>query len=293
MNLLQLARLGLMPRIATFLVAAAIIVVHGLVRHATDAEYAFSSLALIPVIIVAWVCGRNSGVFLSVLAAAIWGIADVTSSHIFSAEWIPIINALTRAATYIFIVFIISWVKNLLSRIDDMAAHDPLTGLLNRRAFLEFGEEEIERSRRYGHKFAVVFLDLDNFKKLNDSRGHLVGDRALKAVSAALENTLRASDIVARIGGDEFSILLPEVDYDSAIEAGNKILLAIRTAMKDYPPVSASIGVAWFATPMQSFQDMLDIADGLMYETKQQGKGEIMARRFDAAGQIVAEQDAE
>ena len=287
MNFLPLTRLGLLPRSAIFLVAAATIIASGLIRHATDAEYAFSALALIPVIFVAWISGRNSGLFLSVLAAITWGIADITSNHAFSAEWIPIANAITRAATYIFIVLIITWLKTLLAKIEDMATHDQLTGLVNRRAFLEFGEEEMERSMRYGHKLAVVFLDLDNFKKLNDSRGHLVGDMALKIVAAALGNTLRASDIVARLGGDEFSILLPEIDYDSAAEAGNKILLAIQAAMKNYPPVSASIGVAWFSTPMQSFQSMLDAADGLMYEIKQQRKSEVMVRRFDVAGQDV------
>lgn len=284
-SFLPLTHLGLLPRYAIWLASFAIVIILGVIRSATDAEYAFSSFALLFVVLVTWVNGRNSGLLLSVIAAVIWGIADVTSIRHFSSEWIPLVNSITRAATDICIVFIISVLKSSLIQVENMATHDQLTGLFNRRAFINFGKEEVERSRRYGHHLAVVFLDLDNFKKINDSRGHLVGDMVLKKVAVALENTLRASDMTARLGGDEFSVLLPEIDYDSAAETGTKILLAIQAAMKEYPPVSASIGVAWFSTPMKDFESMLNAADGLMYEIKQQRKCEVLTRRFDAANQ--------
>ena len=162
------------------------------------------------------------------------------------------------------------------------ARRDELTGLQNRRAFLEAGMFEVERARRHGHPLAVLFLDLDNFKKLNDSRGHRAGDAALRAVAIALQRTLRSSDIVGRLGGDEFSILLTEITYDDAVTAGTKIFESIKQVLADFPPVTVSIGVAWFGFIDMFFADMTKAADELMYEVKGSGKDNICFRKIDS-----------
>jgi diguanylate cyclase (GGDEF)-like protein len=120
---------------------------------------------------------------------------------------------------------------------------DPLTGLLNKRAFSDAGFMEVERSKRYDHPLAVLFLDLDHFKQLNDTQGHAAGDDAFLAVSSALLATLRSNDQLGRLGGDEFAILLPEISHDGASEAGRKILTAVNEKLKHYVPVTSSIGV--------------------------------------------------
>jgi diguanylate cyclase (GGDEF)-like protein len=134
--------------------------------------------------------------------------------------------------------------------------------------------------RRYEHSLAIVFIDLDNFKQLNDTRGHSAGDAALRVTANALHTKLRLSDSVARLGGDEFAIVLPEIDYAAAVDAGRKISAAIRTALADYPPVTASVGVAWFNRACPRFDTMVAAADRLMYEVKQGGKGDFVARRL-------------
>jgi len=163
----------------------------------------------------------------------------------------------------------------------EYATRDPLTGLQNRRAFLEGGNIEVERSKRYSHSLALIYLDLDNFKTLNDTEGHDIGDAALQDIAKALLNTLRANDLVARLGGDEFSIMLPEVEYEDCVVASRKISHAIKHALLNYPPVTSSIGVTWYARPDRDFNSMMKTADALMYQAKTGGKDNMIFKRFD------------
>ena len=161
------------------------------------------------------------------------------------------------------------------------AMHDSLTGLKNRRGFLESGVAETERSRQNNQSMSIIFLDLDNFKQLNDTYGHDAGDAALRATAKALRNNLRANDLLARLGGDEFAILLPEIDHIAAVETGRKVFLAVNTALLDFPPVTASMGVIRFERTTRSFAAMMKIADDLMYEVKKNGKNNMSYRQFD------------
>ncbi len=257
----------------------------GFLRTATDAEYAFASAVIIPVVFVAWIGDRKAGMVFSLLAATMMlASSSLLAERQFSVWWIPYINALTRFATYAFIVHLVVMVRTLLEREREIASHDALTGLLNRRAFFEAGNAEADRSRRYGHPLAVAYLDLDNFKRLNDRQGHEAGDRALQAVAKRLVGSLRNTDRLARLGGDEFAVLLPEISHDAATEAGHKIAAAAGAALKEFPPVSASIGIAWFERAEGDFSAMLDAADSLMYKIKQEGKHGMRVERFASHG---------
>ncbi len=211
-----------------------------------------------------------------------WAVSDMTPGRQFSAPWIPWANAVTRLMTYSLVALLVAQVRLQFEREHELATSDTLTRLLNRRAFLEAGAFEVNRSKRYGHPLAVVFLDLDDFKQLNDTKGHDAGDAALTATAGALLGALRSSDLVARLGGDEFAVLLPEIGYDAAIEAGRKIAIAVNNALRDFPPVRGSIGVAWFGDAQRTFPVMLRAADELMYEVKESGKGNMRSRRFAA-----------
>lgn len=266
-------------RVIAWIFGLAAVASLGFLHTATDTVYAFSSAIILPVVAVAWTGGRRDGFIFSMLAAIMWVSADVSSGQKFSSGWIPIVNCLTRFATYGLISYLIDQVRTLLARVQEMARHDPLTTLLNRGAFFEAGDAEANRCQRYGHHIAVAFLDLDDFKHLNDSRGHGAGDRALKAVAVALQGTLRTTDYVARLGGDEFAVLLPEIGYNAATEAGHKIAAAVNTAMKEFSPVSVSVGIAWFENAECGFPAMLGSADALMYEIKRGGKHGVRTRR--------------
>ncbi len=270
-----------LQRLAAWFVGLAAIAALGYLRTATDAEYAFASAAIIPVVAVAWIGGRKAGIVLSLLAAIMWVGSDLLAERQFSSWWIPYLNAITRFTTYAFITHLVVMASTLMAREREIASRDALTGLLNRRAFFEAGNAEADRSRRYGHPLAVAFLDLDNFKRLNDSRGHEAGDRALKAVAKCLVGSLRTTDRLARLGGDEFAVLLPEISYDAATDAGHKIAIAADTTLKEFPPVSISIGIAWFERAEGDFPAMLDAADSLMYEIKQEGKHGMRVERLE------------
>ena len=252
----------------------------GVLRITTDADFTFTSLALLPVLAIAWLGGIRNGLMMAFLAAAMWAVADIVSEREFSANWIPWANAITRLMMYSLVAFLAAQVHRLLEREHQHATHDALTGLHNRRAFLQAGAAEVERSKRYGYALAVIFLDLDDFKQLNDTKGHDAGDTALRVTAKALLSALRSSDGVARLGGDEFAILLPQISYADAVAAGRKIFIAVNLALRDYAPVKASVGIAWFEKADRLFPEMLKAADDLMYEVKESGKNDLRSRSF-------------
>jgi len=267
-----------------------VILLLGTLRTTTDAEWTFASFAILPVLVIAWIGGKRGGLLIAFLATAMWAASDIASDRQFSSPWILWGNAATRLMTYSLVAFLAAQVRLQFEREFERATQDALTGLKNRRAFLEVGAGEVERSKRYPHPLAVIFLDLDDFKQLNDAQGHDVGDEALQETAIALVGALRFSDQVARLGGDEFAVLLPETGYDAAVEAGRKISISINAALKKFPPVGGSIGVAWFGVADRSFPEMLKAADQLMYEVKQSGKGAMLSRSFTEANQPKIEQ---
>lgn len=267
-------------RRVAWLACIAIILLLGVLRTATDAEFTVASLELLPVLFIAWIAGTRGALFLAMLAVAVWVAGDIVLGRQFSAPWIPWANAATRLMTFGLVAFLADQVRVQLERAHRYATQDALTGLQNRRAFLDAGSGEVDRSKRYAHPLAVVFLDLDAFKRLNDTLGHEAGDIALQATARALRSALRSSDRVARLGGDEFAAILPEIEYDAAVEAGRKISVAVNRALQDFPPVTASIGLAWFGEVDRSFPAMLKAADDLMYEVKESGKNGMRSRRF-------------
>lgn len=155
----------------------------------------------------------------------------------------------------------------------ERALVDPLTGLLNRRGFLECLDREIERAVRHDRALAVAFFDLDGFKQINDTFGHSAGDDALRAVAAVLEGSLRACDIAARWGGDEFIAALPDADAEQAEHAVQRVQRGIEALATADLPMGISTGVAcWSRTadaiPERSASALIDAADRAMYRDK-------------------------
>jgi diguanylate cyclase (GGDEF)-like protein len=169
--------------------------------------------------------------------------------------------------------------------LEQLASHDPLTGLRNRRRFGEDLRTELARSRRERTTGAVLMLDLDNFKQVNDTLGHPVGDQTISDIAGVLDKRLRATDVVARLGGDEFAIVLPRCDLDEAEEVAEAVAGAIRLqapAGEAAPPITASIGIATFGPGTESDDAVLSAADTAMYEAKHAGRDSVRI-----AGQVV------
>jgi diguanylate cyclase (GGDEF)-like protein/PAS domain S-box-containing protein len=160
--------------------------------------------------------------------------------------------------------------RRLERRLRHLADHDDLTGLINRRRFQEELQRHLAEGRRYGLTGALLVLDLDGFKEVNDNHGHSAGDRVLCAVADALRSRLRASDVVARLGGDEFAVLLPRETPEEA----EMVCRSLERAIPDEVEVpgdgriEVSAGFAPFADGVESVDDVLAAADASMYEAK-------------------------
>ncbi len=157
-----------------------------------------------------------------------------------------------------------------------VAISDPLTGLHNRRAFQVRLTEEVERTRRSGTPFALLLVDLDHFKQVNDRFGHQAGDQALQALAAVLHNELRAVDLPARIGGEEFAVLLPNTAEHGALQAAERLRAAISAQPISHQhtalTITASVGVAWCPTHADTGDGLLRVADQALYQAKRAGR---------------------
>jgi diguanylate cyclase (GGDEF)-like protein len=162
--------------------------------------------------------------------------------------------------------------------LEQQASQDPLTGLKNRRRFGEDLRTELARARREETVGAMLMLDLDNFKRVNDTLGHPVGDRVIADIADVLRARMRVTDVVARLGGDEFAIALPRCDLDEAEEIADAIATAIRLHVlpgEAAPPVTASIGIATFGPSSDGYDAVLSAADDAMYEAKRAGRDSV------------------
>ena len=165
-------------------------------------------------------------------------------------------------------------------RVEVVAADtDSLTRILNHRGFYAVFSIELLRSIRYKHMFSLAYLDIDNFKFINDSLGHSVGDKLLVEVAKCLKSALRVTDSVARLGGDEFACLLPETKPDAAKKVFAKVRDMLSKSMERFNrPVSFSVGVVTFETPPDDIKEAIKIADDLMYNVKKGKKNNIAYR---------------
>lgn len=254
-------------------VGFALIPAIGLVDWATGYELDLGVLYLAPVGLLAWERGLWAGLAGSFLGGIASALAEILGERLFTAFWIPLANGLTGAISLAVLAWVLVRLRAALDRERIHARQDRLTGLLNRAGFLEVVEAEVERARRYGHPLALAYLDLDDFKAVNDREGHQAGDRLLAMVAGILRGELRDTDRPARLGGDEFAVLLPEIESELAVALAQRLGTRIEEAMtREGWGVTASIGLAAFRRPPQSVDELVSRADGLMYRAKADGK---------------------
>ncbi|MCX6076747.1 MAG: bifunctional diguanylate cyclase/phosphodiesterase [Campylobacterales bacterium] len=177
------------------------------------------------------------------------------------------------------------------------AAHDPLTGLFNQRVFTDFLGYEIKRSISHEHHFALMVIDCDNFKPINDKYGHAFGDLYLQEFAKVLGETKRSEDILSRYGGDEFTLILPECGLECALAVSNKIIKAIEdfrllSADGNYVGVTVSIGISIYPEHAKTEKDLFLIADGMMYKAKEEGKNGVRIPSGDDLISVIKEQKA-
>ena len=170
-----------------------------------------------------------------------------------------------------------------------MPGPDPLTSVANRRAFYDFADRELNKARRYQTPISFLYLDIDNFKNINDHFGHRMGDELLRSVAETIKNSIRAIDLIVRFGGDEFGILLAETGAESAPQVVGKLKKNLLELVRDNGwPVTFSIGVTTFVNPPDRIDEMIDAADAQMYFAKRNGKNRTRYKVFGEDDKIIS-----
>ena len=248
-------------------------VVFGRIFPSTTVDY---PLSFLPMPVFIWAAFRFGRRGAAATVAVVYGVAVAgtlsgygpfaafprNSALIFLQVFICI-----SAVTALVLAAVVLERRKVEDQLRQLAVSDPLTGLANYGHLIDVLETEVQRSRRTERSFAILFLDMDHLKRLNDEHGHLVGSRALWRIAEAMRKSCRAIDTAARYGGDEFALVLPESDEEAArqLERRVKELLA---ADPEPPPVSVSTGIASYPKDGESAEELLNAADRMLYGAK-------------------------
>jgi diguanylate cyclase (GGDEF)-like protein len=285
------------PVTQTVLLAVCVAVI-GVIDYQSGPDIGFSLFYLAPIVWSAWYMDGATAIGLAVLASGFWIGADVMW-HGFNgiSAW----NGFTRLGIYIGMAWSVAHLRHdrrdlqalnarlqhLLEQEQQLARTDSLTGLPNRRLFVDELRRAIARSRRNGAPLAVAFLDLEHLKQLNDRHGHAAGDAVIGRVADVLGRHVRGNDMAARLGGDEFGVLLDACTQDTARSTMERLLEQLRAMLIETSPVTigVSIGVACFDAPPQAAETIIDHADAAMYCAKGKGAHEIYIAHYPAGSE--------
>jgi diguanylate cyclase (GGDEF)-like protein len=217
------------------------------------------STRFIPVIIQTALRGETQDVRLGAEVGALGYITDPTDLDLL----------LARARTLLDF-------KNYLDSCEEAAFTDHLTGLANRRRFERQLEREVARTRRFNRPFCLLMLDIDHFKRVNDTHGHDAGDDVLRRLANALQAGTRGIDMAARIGGEEFAVLLTETDFAQGMEVAERLRVAVReTELPGVGGVTVSVGLAEYNAATRDARELFSAADSALYEAKRAGRDRV------------------
>lgn len=268
------------PRASALWVLIALLLVAGIgyIDNWTGHRVGFSIFYLAPISLATWKAGKGAGVIAAIPCAVSWFLADFSAGEAYSY---PVWNTGIRLGFLLVIVFLLSRTRTVLDSEKRLARTDSLTGIRNRRAFLELLAMEVSRSERFNRPFSIAFIDCDNFKFVNDRFGHKEGDALLRTLADTLQQNVRKMDVIARFGGDEFAVLMPETLDGLAREVMSRVQNSLLEAMRRSNwPVTFSMGIATFLEPRHSADELIAEVDGLMYSAKNRGKNTIAQESY-------------
>ncbi len=268
----------------------------GLLDYWTGFGLQVSILYLIPVFGAAWYCGFWPGLVVAVLTGVMSLVVDTWLGHVNTVSYVSptfsvsLWNACMRLWLFFPVAYLAASLRTHLDRERKFARLDPLTGIHNGRAFSEEAERFLALAKRKSRPITVVFIDLDDFKKVNDAYGHSGGDKLLCSVAQTLLKCTRPYDLVARLGGDEFCVLLPDTGAAAArgfmAQAMDRLE---REAAQSNWQVSFSVGVASFRVPPMTVDVALGSADELMYQAKRSGKRRVVYKEWPTPEDLESE----
>jgi diguanylate cyclase (GGDEF)-like protein len=261
-----------------FVLSAALLLVSllGVLDYLNGPDVSLLIFYAVPVFVAAWYAGRRAGFIACAASGLSWlAVAYATSEH-YASPLIAYWNAFVRVSFILILAHLVASFRRSLKQESELARTDYLTGAFNGRSFVEAAEAEVQRARRHEHPFSVAFMDVDNFKLVNDRLGHSAGDRLLRLVADTVRANVRAVDVVARLGGDEFAVLMPETDDRSAQVVLRRVRRQLlEAAQREGWPVTFSAGLITWVEPPTSVDEMLRSADELMYAAKRHGKNSV------------------
>jgi len=270
-------------RILILALSLALVGILAYLDYATGPYMYFITFYLIPLALAVWLLGRWAGGIVLAVSALAWTIDEMALSSTYAHPFLPYWNIALKLGFFIAFLYTFSAFMRILRREKMFAATDYLTGLANRRYFFDVASKEVSRLNRYGQPLTLVYLDIDNFKHVNDFSGHARGDALLSLIATTLDKNVRAIDTVARVGGDEFAILLPETPYAGAETAIRRIRIELLAAVRKRKySVTFSIGAVTCANPCE-FEPLMTMADIMMYSAKKSGKNSVRHEMFDAS----------
>ena len=274
----------------------------GLLDYVTGPWLSFSLFYVGPGLGAAWWLGRGPALLASLAAGIVWFEAEAWG-HRGEPTRTLLWNSMSRLLMLVAMAAMVVRIRedrrrlqlvnarlsDLLHGAEKLARTDPLTALPNRRAFIERLSAELSHARRAKAPVCIAYIDIDNFKRINDEKGHVEGDEFLKKMAHAIRDTIRESDVAARLGGDEFAVLFTDAKRSAVEPLAHRLLARTRALGDRYPglDVGASVGMAWFEAAPEAPELLLDRADGAMYEAKAAGKHRFALWSGDAAGPVL------
>ena len=248
----------------------------GIIDYVTGNEITFSLFYLAPIVAVTWAVNQPAGLVMSLLSGITLLGAEIAAGQTYSSPLIYLLNTLIRTVFYTIITYLVAELHQARREEQLAARTDFVTGAANARYFHELLQMEINRIHRYPHPITVVYIDIDNFKLVNDLYGHKIGDDVLRSIASELKSQLRRTDIVARVGGDEFALLLPSTQQPDAKIVLSKVHTNLVETMKQRNwPVTFSMGAVTCVSPPHSPEQLINLADELMYEVKNSTKNDV------------------
>jgi diguanylate cyclase (GGDEF)-like protein len=242
----------------------------------TGYEWVWSLFYLLPIALLTWYVGRRAGIAASIVSALAAYLLDMQAapSSILPAAYTW--NGIVRLGFFLGAILLVLNLKKAHLRAEQLIRIDNLTGAVNARYFSELVNMEIERTQRTQRPFSIVYVDLDNFKSLNDNLGLSEGDEALRTIARLAKSALRKVDVVARVGGDEFAFLLPETNQAGSQSAMARLQASILDEMhKNNWSVTLSVGVLTCLKAAQTSDELIRRANELMVSAKQSGQNSI------------------
>ena len=256
------------PDAAPLVLGVVLVAVIALGDWFTGPDLSFAVLYMGAVVAVTWMGSRRHGMLVACLAAieSLLAVAVTRGTPTAADIW----NASTQLLVLIFTASLMGSLRRALTDQRRMAMVDALTGAMNRRAFQLVAERERLRAGREGTPLSLAYFDLDNFKGINDRLGHAGGDDLLASFTTAVTDEIRGTDLLARIGGDEFVLLLPDTDAREAVIVVDRVRTLLDETLSDQP-VTTSVGIATYRFPPNTVDAMLAGADDLLYQAKGRG----------------------